>query len=254
MKPFEILLIYNVVSFVVIAAGLILCKKVIRKESSKNFILKFVSILVVIIHISSLYVDFFKCGGVANIEDNIILPIYPCNVVMWLLVITAFMKNKKSKLFSHVAEFTFLAGTICGVIGVVFNFNFLNTPSFKDYDILKGLLSHSVMIFGTIYIYVFDYITLSVRNTMKSILYGLLLFVMIGFSINTLFKVFELPSVNSMYLESPMPEYPFVNFYTIGLVGLVISFIGLNVYERFKYKKEDRWLWKKTNERKKCNV
>ncbi len=252
MKPFEILLIYNIVSFIVIAAGLILCKKVIRKESCKNNVLKFVSILVVIIHISSLYVDFFKEGGAANVEDNILLPIYPCNVIMWLLMITAFMKNKKSRLFSHIAEFTCIVGTICGVIGVVFNFNFLNTPTFADYDILKGLISHSVMIFGTIYIYVFDYIKISVRNTMKSILYGLLLFVGIGFTINSLFSFFDIESVNSMYLETPpIPQYPFINFYTIGLAGLIVSFIGLNIYERFKYREEDRWLWQKLNERKK---
>ena len=250
MKPFEILLIYNFVSFVIIAMGLILCKKVIRKESVKNIVLKSISILVVMIHVSSLYLDFFTNGGQASVEDNIILPIYPCNVIMWLLVITAFIKDKSSKIFSHLAEFTFIVGTVCGVIGVVFNFNFLNTPSFKDYDILKGLLSHSVMIFGTIYLYVMGYVKLTVINTMKSILYGLLLFVAIGFSINTLFKVFNIESVNSMYLETPpISGFEIINFYTIGIVGLIISFIGLNLYEYFKYNEEDRWLYQKIKER-----
>ena len=245
MKPFEELLIYNLVSLLIITVGLILCKKVIRKESTKNNVLKSISILVVMIHISSLYVDFFVGGGVANVEDNILLPIYPCNVVMWLLVLTSFIKNKKGKIFSHFAEFTFIVGTLCGVVGVVFNFNFLNTPSFADYDILKGLISHSVMIFGTLYIGVMGYVKINVGNTMKSILYGMILFVLIGLSVNTLFDIFGIESVNSMYLESPpFPNIPFINFYTIGLLGLLISFIGLNLYELFKYIKEDRWIYK----------
>lgn len=250
MKPFEKLLIYNIVTFLIITMGLILCKKVIRKDSTKDRVLKLISIFVVIIHISSLYIDFFQNGGEVLIEDNILLPIYPCNMVMWLLLITAFIKNKESKLFLHLAEFTFLVGTFCGVVGVVFNFNFLNNPTFKDYDILKGLLSHSVMIFGTVYLY--DYVKFTVRNTMKSIIYGLLLFTFIGFSINTLFKIFGIPSVNSMYLEyPPFEEIPFINFYTIGLFGLILCFIGLNIYEYFKYEKSSRWLYQKLIGRKK---
>jgi hypothetical protein len=68
---------------------------------------------------------------------------------------------------------------------------------------------------------------------------------LIGLSVNTLFDIFGIESVNSMYLESPpFPNVPFINFYTIGLLGLLISFIGLNLYELFKYKKEDRWIYK----------
>ena len=223
--------------------GLILCNKVIRKEKVKDNVLKFISILVVMIHISSLYVDFFVSSGQVIVEDNIILPIYPCNVVMWLLLITAFIKNKKGKVFSYFAEFTFIVGTICGLVGVLFNVNFLNTPSFKDYDILKGLLSHSVMIFGTLYIGTMGYVKITVKNTMKSFMYGLLLFLLIGLSINKLFNVFGIEGVNSMYLDSPpLPSLPFINFYTISLLGLIIGFLGLNIYEYFKYDKEDRWI------------
>ena len=225
--------------------GLILCNKVIRKEKVKDNLLKFISILVVMIHISSLYVDFFVSSGQAVVEDNIILPIYPCNVVMWLLLITAFIKNKKGKVFSHFAEFTFIVGTICGLVGVLFNVNFLNTPSFKDYDILKGLLSHSVMIFGTLYIGTMGYVKITVKNTMKSFMYGLILFLLIGLSINKLFNVFGIEGVNSMYLDSPpLPSSPFINFYTISLSGLIIGFLGLNIYEFIKYDKEDRWIYK----------
>ena len=128
MRPFEILLIYNLISFAVITLGLVFCKKVIRKDSTRDIVLKSVSILVVAIHYSSLYVDFFLNGGEAVVENNMLLPIYPCNIVMWLLVVVAFMKDKSNKIFHYLAHFTFIVGTVCGVIGVVFNINFLNNP------------------------------------------------------------------------------------------------------------------------------
>ena len=245
VKPFEILLVYNLISFIVITIGLIFCKKVIRKDSVKDKVLKMVSILVVAIHMSSLYVDFFTNKGEAIIENNLILPIYPCNIIMWLLVIVSFMKNKESKLFNHLAEFTFIGGTLCGVIGVLFNTNFLNNPDLKDYDILKGLLSHSVMIFGTIYLYVLGYIRINVVRTTKSIIFGLSIFTCIGFIINTLFKIFGLESVNAMFMESiPFASLPYINYLTIGLMGILLSFIGLNIYEVITMDKEDRWITK----------
>ena len=69
-----------------------------------------------------------------------------------------------------------------------------------DYDILKGLLSHWVMIFGTIYLFVFKYIKVEVVNTTKSVFWGLVLFALIGTIINTLFFAFDIPNVNAMYM------------------------------------------------------
>lgn len=230
---------------------MVLCKKVIRKENTKDIVLKSISITVVLIHLSSLYVDFFTNNGEAFIEDNILLPIYPCNIIMWLLVLVAFMKNKTSKLFIVLAQITFVVGTVSGVIGVIVNFNFLNNPTLLDYDILKGLLSHWFMIFGTIYLFVFKYIKLDVVNTTKSVFCGLVLFTLIGIVVNALFYIYEIPSVNAMYmLYPPIPQLPFINFYTIGLAGLLITFILLNLYEMVTLKKEDRWFNRVVLERK----
>ena len=106
------------------------------------------------------------------------------------------------------------------------------------------------MIFGTIYLFVFKYIKLDVINTTKSVFYGLLLFALTGAIINTLFFVYDIPSVNAMYmLYPPIPEFPFINFYTIGLFGVLITFVVLNIYEIFTLKKEDRWINKVVLER-----
>ena len=252
MKPIEILLLYNLITLSLITVLLILCKKVIRKDSTKDIILKSVSIAVVVIHYSSLYVDFFTNKGEAMIENNMILPVYPCNIVMWLLLIVSFMRDKKSSLFNMLAEFTFIGGTFCGLIGVLFNINFLKNPDIFNYDIFKGLISHSVMIFGTVYLYLFKYIKLEVVRTTKSIFCGLVIFSICGLLINLLFYLFGIDSVNAMFmLEPPIPSLPIFNFITIGILGVLLAFVGLNIYEHFALPKEQRWLTKFTIERKK---
>ena len=251
MKPMGILLLYNFITLLLITGLMILCKKVIRKDSTKDIVLKSVSLAVVIIHYSSLYVDYFTNHGEAMIENNMILPVYPCNIIMWLLLIVSFMKNKESNIYKTLSEFTFIGGTICGLIGVLFNINFLNNPNLGDYDIFKGLISHSVMIFGTVYLFVFNYVQLEVVRTTKSIFWGLVIFAICGLTINVLFAIFDIESVNAMFmLEPPLPKLPFLNFFTIGFFGLILSFIGLNIYEHFTFPKEKRWLSKFILERK----
>ena len=252
MKPFELLLLYNVIAIIITVIVMIICKKTIKSEKTKDLVLKIVSILVVVLHFSSVYVDFFTGGGSATIGSNMILPVYPCNIVMWLLVIVAFMKNKESKVYQTLSEFTFIGGTLCGLVGVLFNFNFLDNPTFADYSVLKGLLSHSVMVFGTVYLFVFKYAKLEVVRTTKSIFFGLLIFTACGLVVNVLFDVFSLPSVNAMYMqEAPFPEVPFLNFFTIGILAMLLSFIGLNIYEIFTLPKEERFITKILNKRRK---
>lgn len=245
MKPFLLLSIYNLITLTIVGVLLALCKRKIKNQTTKDLVLKTVAVSVVAIHFSSLYVDFFSNNGHAVIENNLILPIYPCNIIMWLLLIVAFMKNKNSKLYNYLSEFTFIGGTICGLIGVLFNINFFNNPNFLKYDIIKGLVSHTVMIFGTIYLYLFDYVEIEVKRTTTSITFGLLLFSVIGLIINFLFAIFDIPSVNTMFmLEPPFKDFPVLNFYSIGILGIIISFIGLNIYEAITLPKEKRWLTK----------
>lgn len=243
MEPFALLSIYNIITLVIIILLLVLCKKIINKDNIKDLVLKVTSILVVVIHFSSLYVDFFVNNGEALIENSMLLPVYPCNIIMWLLLIVAFMKDKESKLYKYLAEFTFIGGTFCGLVGVFFNINFLNNPNFLDYSILKGLISHTVMIFGTVYLYLFNYVEIEVKRTTISIIVGLLIFSVIGLIINVLFAIFDIPSVNAMFmLEPPIKELPILNFFTIGIMGVVFSFLGLNVYEYYAFPKEKRWI------------
>lgn len=81
--------IYTLTTLFITILLLVICKKRITKERTRDLVLKASAIITVIIHYSSLWVDFFTNGS-ASVEAPMLLPIYPCNICMWLLLICAF--------------------------------------------------------------------------------------------------------------------------------------------------------------------
>ena len=157
-------ILYMLISGTLTAALLFLANRYVTDDASKNRILKFFAIITVVLHYSNLWVDYFTTGGNATISSNQILPIYPCNVIMWMLLIVALLGNKQRRLFHMLGEFCFIVGSVCGTLGIVLNFNFDNTPTLADYDVLKGMLSHSTMLFGCLYLYFGGYVLIRMFN------------------------------------------------------------------------------------------
>lgn len=233
-------ILYMVITFGITAALLVVLNFKVKTETGKFNVLKISAILTVALHFSSLWVDFFKTGE-AEVQKSMLLPIYPCNVMMWLLLITAFTKKHDTLAFKMLSEFTFWAGVVCGTIGIVFNENYGNNPNLLDYDIFKGLISHTTMVFGCIYLKTSNIVKIRVFNVL-SVISGLLLFVVDGAVINGLLAAFHLDSVNSMYLlEPPFADFPFINTFVMGIAGIIIVFVITAVYEQIAFSKEERW-------------
>ena len=229
-----------VISGILTIMLLMLASRYAKDDRSKNFILKFSAFITVVIHYSNLWVDFFVSGGNALIENNHILPVYPCNVVMWMLLAAAFVENKKGLLFQLLGEFCFYGGTICGVIGIVLNVNFGNTPTLADYDILKGLLSHSTMLFGCIYMLVGRFIKIRMFNVV-SVTTGLSVFMLCGVAVNWLYEHFGMVPPDGMFLKSN--PYTSTSPITLGIWALILLFCGLALWE-MRLPKEERWYTK----------
>ena len=211
-------ILYMVISGVATAALLFWAGRLAKTEKSKNKILKFFAIITVVIHYSNLWVDYFAFGGEATVENNHILPVYPCNAVM-------------------LGEFCFWVGTVCGVIGIVLNVNFDNTPTLADYDVLKGMLSHSTMLFGCLYMRTGGFIRIRTFNAV-SVASGLGVFVLCGMVVNKLYEHFGMEAPDGMFLKSNpyMPVSPIV----LGVVAVALLFIGLSIWE-LRLPKEERW-------------
>lgn len=231
---------YMVISGVATAVVLYLSRRLAKTENVKNKILKFFAILTVAIHYSNLWVDYFASGGTATIENNQILPVYPCNVVMWMLLIAALLRDKKSLVFQMLGEFCFYGGSVCGIVGIVLNVNFGNNPTLADYDILKGLLSHSTMLFGCLYMMVGGFIRVRVFNAV-SVAAGLGTFVLCGMAVNRLYEHFGMTPPDGMFLKSN--PYTSVSPIVLGIVVVMLMFIGLSIRE-LRLPKEERWYHK----------
>lgn len=233
-------ILYMVISAVITIGLLVLCGIFVKQDKYKRLILKIAAILTVVLHYSAVYVDFFSTGT-AIVESPLILPIYPCNIVMWLLVICAFLKKPESKVAKVLYEFTFYAGVVCGIIGIVLNENYANNPTLANWFSLKGLLSHSTMVFGCLYILVGRFIKIRVSNCI-SVFLGLCLFLVDGAIINGLYLACGLGKCNSMYLQAPpFANMPWLNTYVMGCMALILVFAITVVFEQCALKKEDRW-------------
>ena len=110
--------LFMIFSFLALAVTFVLCKIFIKEEKKKDIVLKVAAILTLILHFSPIYVDYFSTGY-AEVGLTRMLPIYPCNVAMWLLVIVSFYKNKQSKVFTALADMTFYLGLIGGIFGSI---------------------------------------------------------------------------------------------------------------------------------------
>ena len=230
-------ILYMVISGVLTVALLVLARIFARSDRSKNYILKFFAIITVVIHYSNIWVDFFGSGGTATVENNQILPVYPCNVVMWMLLVASLSQNKKRLLFQLLGEFCFYGGTVCGVVGIVLNANFGNTPTLADYDILKGMLSHSTMLFGCLYMLVGGFIRIRIFNVV-SVMAGLSSFVVCGAAVNMLYEHFGMTPPDGMFLRSN--PYTSVSPIILGLWAVALLFCGLALWE-LRLPKEERW-------------
>lgn len=241
MTPNLILFIFTMISLLFTVGIYLLIRFTIKSERKKEFILKSVTVLTIVIHYSNLWVDYLLTGQ-AFVDDTMLFAIYPCHILMWMTFISAFIKDKSNKYFRPLLEFSAYGGVICGFIGLAFNVNFLATPDLKNYDIFKGLISHVTLILSGVLLFDCCKVKVNTKTNMIATIFGLLVFAIQGLFINVLFDIFNLPEVNAMYmLYSPFEKIPFINFFTIGIAALLVMFIFTTIFETIFYKKENRW-------------
>ena len=240
-------ILYMAISALSTAGLLVLAIFFVKKEEHKNLILKVTATITIILHYSSIWVEYFSNGGsTSGVEGSHLLPMYPCHIMMWLFFVSSFIKNKSSTVFTVLAEFCFWGGIICASIGIIANENYANTPSLLEWNILKGLLSHSTLLFGCIYMLAGKFIKIRMFNVV-SVALGLTLFIVDGLFVNWLYDVCNLEEVNAMYLlHSPFESMPWLNPMLMGLVGLSVLAAGLALYE-LSFPVEERWYTKLKN-------
>lgn len=243
------LIIFNCIVLLLIFTIVFFCKKYIKTDKSKNIVLLLSALVTIIFHYSSfIYLSITGNASVEYLKDtpNLILPIYPCNVVMWGCLIYGVLRNKESKVSLFLADYLFWFGIFSTLVGMFANVDFINNPTFKDYEVTKSIVAHATLLFNVVLIYAFGYIKVDLIKNMKHIIISVIMMYLIGLYCNKIFEVLvsyeEAYSVNSMFIiHSPFDGVPFLIYPVIALIALVLYFVLFFIWELFIYPKGNRW-------------
>ena len=222
------LLIFNLFLIAIITIALCLIKKYVKKERTQNIILIIAAVFTILFHYSSFIFKLLSGGNAMEYlseTPNLILPIYPCNVVMWSALIFAFIKNKRSRLGSFFVDYLFWFGIISTLVGMFANVDFIMNPTLADYENFKSITAHATLLFNILLLPIFGYVKIDVKRNIINISLSILMMAIIGGYCNLVFHALVSEAaaydVNSMFLiHSPFDGLDFLTYPAIALIAI----------------------------------
>ena len=243
------LIIFNTILIIIIVALLAFAKKRLCTERAKRILFLIAPIVTIIFHYSSFLYHLFIKGGafeyLAN-NPNLLLPIYPCNVVMWCCLIYGFLQNKESKLSYLLSDYIFWFGIASTLVGMFANVDFIVNPTLSDFEVTKSIVAHATLLFNVLLIPVFGRLQPNFYRNMRSMTKAVIAMYLIGLYCNLVFKVLVSENAayntNSMFIiHSPFEALPFLRYPIIALAALLIYLIVFTVCDIVNTARGERW-------------
>ena len=249
------LIIFNFILIALAALGLWLTKKYVNRERTKNAVLIAAAAFTVVFHYSTfIYKLIFGGDAMEYLSDtpNLILPIYPCNLVMWSALIFALLKNKKSRLGAFLADYLFWFGITSTLVGMFANVDFINNPTLADYENFKSIAAHATLLFNILLLPLFGHIRIDVKRNMMSIAVSIIAMAVVGCYCNLVFRALASEAVaydvNSMFLiHSPFDGIDFLTYPVISLMAIPFYFGVFAVCDLCAHKRGERFYNKRKN-------
>lgn len=243
------LTIFNFALILVIVGALILVKKAVKTERGQNITLIISAAITILCHYSSLLYHHLTAGDAFTYlrhNPNLILPIYPCNVVMWSCLILGLLRDKESKIGKLLCDYVFWFGIFSTLVGMFANVDFIRNPTLADFDITKGIVAHATLLFNVLLLPLFGKIKLDFGRNMKSMILSVIGMYAIGLYCNLIFRALVSDEmayeVNSMFIiHSPFEGMDFLTYPIIAAIALVLYFIVFTVFDIVKNGKGERW-------------
>lgn len=247
------LIIFDFILIVLIVLGLWTIKKYVKRERTKDLILCAAAIFTILFHYSTFGFKLLTGGNAMEYlsnTPNLILPIYPCNVVMWSALIFAFLKNKKSRVGMFFVDYLFWFGIVSTLVGMFANVDFINDPTLADYENVKSIVAHATLLFNVLLLPIFGYIKIDVKRNLTNIIISIFVMAAIGCYCNLVFHALSSAEaaydVNSMFLiHSPFEGLDFLTYPVIALVAVPIYFSVFAICDLVAHKKGERFYNKK---------
>ena len=243
------LIIFNLFLIALIALGLWLIKKCVKKERTPNVILIAAALFTIVFHYSSFIFKLLSGGNAIEYlgeTPNLILPIYPCNVVMWSALIFAFIKTKKSRVAEFFVDYLFWFGIASTLVGMFANVDFIMNPTLADYENFKSITAHATLLFNILLLPIFGYIKIDVKRNIINIIISIFVMAAIGCYCNLVFHALISEAaaydVNSMFLiHSPFEGLDFLTYPVISLIVIPIYFAIFVICDLCAHKKGQRF-------------
>ena len=244
------LTIFNVILLIIIAALLYAVRKTVKSERAENVLLLVSAAVTILFHYST-FIFHLLTGGEAieylRETPNLILPIYPCNVVMWSCLILPLLKNKNSGASRLFTDYIFWFGIFSTLVGMFANVDFINNPTLADYEITKSIVAHATLLFNVLLLALFGRVRFDFLGNMKSMLLSVLGMYVIGIYCNLVFEAlvsYEAAyDVNSMFiLHSPFDGLDFLRYPVIAAIALVLYAVLFLTLDTLKLKGDERFI------------
>ena len=243
------LIIFNTILIVAIAALLIAVKRWVCSERAENVLLLVSPIVTIIFHYSSfLYHLIVKGGAYEYLSENpnLVLPIYPCNVVMWCCLIYGLLKNKESRFARLLSDYIFWFGIVSTLVGMFANVDFIMNPTLADFEVTKSIVAHATLLFNVLLFPIFGRLRPSFYRNMLNMTIAVLAMYLIGLYCNLIFRILVSADaaydVNSMFIiHSPFEGAPFLRYPIIATAALFIYLIIFTVCDIVATPRGERW-------------
>lgn len=242
------LFLFNFILIAMIVIGLWQVKKHVKKESAKKGILLFASLLTILFHYSLAGLKLFAGEDfVAYMGENpnLLLPIYPCNVVMWSALVFALLKNKTSRVGAFFADYLFWFGIVSTLVGMFANVDFIRNPTLADYENVKSIGAHATLLFNVLLLPLFGYIKTDVKRNITNIVISVFGMAVIGGYCNLVLGALASPETaydqNAMFLiHSPFDGLDFLVYPVIALIAIPIYLLVFVLCDFVAHKKGRR--------------
>lgn len=227
-----ILILFNLILILAIVALLILVKKRIRGGLAERILLLAAPLVTVAVHYSTFLYRLLGAGdAIAYLGEtpNLLLPIYPCNLVMWVCLAYGFCKDRTSKVSLLLSDYMFWFGLFACLAGMFANVDFILDPDLGNYEVTKSILAHATMLFNVLLIPVLGRLRPQFWRNMTNMIIAVIAMYVIGLYCNLIFEALVSAEaaydVNSMFIiHSPFDGVSFLRYPVIALIALLIYF------------------------------
>lgn len=245
-----LLLIISVILLTVGIGFLVLSKKFIDTEKEVRMLFLVLPILTIAAQYSGVVYSLIKDGSATQYvldNPNLLFPIFPCNVVMWsLLIVGIFFNKRETRVIQILIDFCFFFGIFSGLIGLVANVDFLQNPTITNLNGTKSIVSHALMITNIVALGIYKVVKIDLTPNYIHLVIGVLVMGLIGIINNTMCWIIKgeeyAIEINSMYMLRPSySKISWLKYQYVVPVALVLYFGVFTIIDLIVYKKGNRF-------------